>query len=134
MAIQPRRVGRHGDHSCVQATEEGGDVLEPRREDEESALANRATRLEPCSERTRLLVELRVRQAHLVGAPGRDEGVRGSFRLSLCPRAEQLDQGRRLKISSIGLGHSAQLLLEACSNAAPITRGGGTVTKVTKSG
>ncbi len=108
-AVEARRIGGHRDGARIEAAEEGRDVLEPRRIEQQRALPAHAAHLEQRGDRARPQVELAVRQMRLAAAVivQEREGPRGGALPS--PRAQDLDPGR--KFTHAAGGHDRHALL-----------------------
>ncbi len=88
--VAARRVGGDRGHPGVEAAEEGGDVLQPRRIEQERPLPARAERLEAGGDRTGAQVELAVGDVPLLHLPVEQKGVRDPVRVVVRAEAEEL--------------------------------------------
>ncbi|CAM3822322.1 hypothetical protein COSO111634_26370 [Corallococcus soli] len=79
-AVVPWRVDGHRDHASVEAAEERGDVVEPRRIDEQHALTG-GQPAQPGGDPPGAAVQLRARQPLLLGLAVHQEGVQREVRL-----------------------------------------------------
>src|SRR6185295_2290151 len=82
----------HRDRPGVETAEEGGDEVEPRREQEQSPLSAQAAPLQPGSESARPGLQLAVGEARLFGLSVGQEGVRLRVRRGCRPPAQGIDQ------------------------------------------
>ena len=73
--LRPRRIGRHRDHAGVEAAEEGGDEVEPRRVEQQRALAPAPSAWRRGGDGPRAAVELAVGEMPLLLLAVQQEGV-----------------------------------------------------------
>jgi hypothetical protein len=91
-----RRIGRHRHRTGIEAAQERGHVVEPRREEQQQALAGQAELLEVRRHRSRAQVEPAVAQALLGRLSVHQEGEGRPPGIGQRSRAEQLHKGWRL--------------------------------------
>ncbi len=88
--LGPGRVHRHGYRSGVQASKEGGDVIDPRMKHKQDPLSMKIHRPEMSANRPRPEVKIAVRDERLFFFPVLEEGIGKSVGIGHGPVPEDI--------------------------------------------